>query len=312
MLRLRPHAFAVLPTAMRAPLQRPGAALLPSASLRRAASAAPVTLFSDAQRHFGNFFGKPSPKTAEAPKPKTGLAHQHHIRERAEGDEKEEQAARESAWFQLPFGAPFHTVNIVMVLILANLLSYLAMWYCGDEWRDFFVEHFTLSHANAHRVYPFLTCAFYQEHLLQLAIDVWLLAQFGKTMLGFLGGVRMGVFWAMCSVGGGLLHVGRQWVELNLYGLDPVDVRGRCYGPNPFILGLVGVEGLIFRHLNFMQNPPIPFLVLTAFVMIIDVWRIFTTKPQEHGAATGGALVAYLFWRLPTRSMGLDKLTATM
>ena len=53
-------------------------------------------------------------------------------------------------------------------------------------------------------------------------------------------------------------------------------------------------------------------LVLTAFVMVIDVWRIFTTKPQEHGAATGGALVAYLFWRIPTRYFGLDKLTAAV
>eukprot|EP00009_Paramoeba_aestuarina_P016875 CAMPEP_0201523862 /NCGR_PEP_ID=MMETSP0161_2-20130828/20969_1 /ASSEMBLY_ACC=CAM_ASM_000251 /TAXON_ID=180227 /ORGANISM="Neoparamoeba aestuarina, Strain SoJaBio B1-5/56/2" /LENGTH=287 /DNA_ID=CAMNT_0047923091 /DNA_START=116 /DNA_END=975 /DNA_ORIENTATION=- len=261
-------------------------------------------------RFFGNFFDKkPQAPQQTASTAKTGIAKQQAIREREEmDDEKEEQHAKETAWFSLPFGAPFHTVNIVMILILTNLLIYLAMWYANDEWRDFFVEHFTLSHANAHRIYPFFTCSFYQEHLLQIAIDVWLLTQFGKTMLGFLGGVRMAVFWGMCSLGGGLLHVGRQWVELNLYGMDPVDVRGRCYGPNPFILGLVGVEGLIFRHLNFMQNPPVPFLVLTAFVMIIDVWRIFTTKPQEHGAATGGALVAYLFWRLPTRSMGLDKL----
>ena len=315
MLRLRP-AF-LLATPQMAPLRfAPLRPPFPSVPAQRILpqQTARMSLFAGSQRAFGNLFNRAPPKTApEAGKAKGGLAHQHHIRERTEADEeKEEQAERESAWFKLPFGAPFHTVNIVMVLILTNILSYLAMWYCGDDWRDFFVEHFTLSHANAHRIYPFLTCAFYQEHLLQLAIDVWLLAQFGRTMLGFLGGVRMGVFWAMCSVGGGLLHVGRQWVELNVYGMDPVDVRGRCYGPNPFILGLVGVEGLIFRHLNFMQNPPIPFLVLTAFVMIIDVWRIFTTKPQEHGAATGGALVAYLFWRLPTKSMGLDKLTATM
>ncbi|KNH06794.1 rhomboid-like protein [Perkinsela sp. CCAP 1560/4] len=288
---------------------------LPSLGAQRSIlSHSGITLFTSNHRPFGNFFGRDTPKVQpEVSKIKKGLAHQHSIREREEMDEeKEEQNAKESAWFSLPFGAPFHTVNIVMILILSNLLAYLAMWYCGDEWKDFFVEHFTLSHANAHRIYPFLTCSFYQEHLLQLAIDIWLLAQFGKTMLGFLGGVRMAVFWGMTSIGGGLIHVGRQWVELNVYGMDPVDVRGRCYGPNPFILGLVGVEGLIFRHLNFMQNPPIPFLVLTAFVMIIDVWRIFTTKPQEHGAATGGALVAYLFWRLPTRSMGLDKLTATM
>lgn len=119
------------------------------------------------------------------------------------------------------------------------------------------------------------------------------------------------VFWAMTSVGGGLLHVGRQYFELYC-GVDPLEVRGRCFGPNPFILGLVGVEGLIFRHLNFLQNPPVPFLVLTAFVMVIDVWRIFTTKPEEHGAPTGGALVAYIFWALPTHLYGLDKLTAAM
>ena len=41
--------------------------------------------------------------------------------------------------------------------------------------------------------------------------------------------------------------------------MDPIEVRGRCNGRNPFILGLVDVDGLIFRHLNFMQNPPRPY-----------------------------------------------------
>lgn len=155
------------------------------------------------------------------------------------------------------------------------------------------------------------TNAFYQENLLQLLIDCWLLWQFGNTMLGFLGNTRMTFFAMLCTMGGSLIHVARQKFEL-YYGMDELEVRGRSYGPNPFIMGLVAIEGLIFRHLNFIQQPPIPFLVLTAFVMVIDVWRIFTTKPEEHGASTGGALMAYLFWALPTRMLGLDKLTATL
>ena len=212
----------------------------------------------------------------------------------------------------LPFPAPFHTFNIIMFLFLGNILAYLFMTFCdSDDWRDFVVEHCTLSHENAHRIYPFFTNAFYQEQELQLAIDCWLLWQFGNTVLTFLGGKKMAVFWAMTTFGGGMIHIGRQHVELYL-GHDPIEVRGRCYGPNPFILGLVAVEGLIFRHLNFIQQPPVPFLVLTAFVMVIDVWRIFTTKPEEHGASTGGALVAYVFWALPARFLGLSKLTATI
>jgi len=236
---------------------------------------------------------------------------QHRPDEEQKEEGYEEGGAGNDAWFHLPFMPPFHTVNIVMLLIMANITCYLVMRFGTDDIRDLVVEHFTLSHSNAHRIYPFFTSSLYQEHFLQLAIDVWLLMQFGRTMLGFLGGVRMATFWAMTSFGGGMFHVGRQWAEL-YYGMDPIEVRGRCFGPNPFILGLVGVEGLIFRNLNFMQNPPIPFLILTAFVMIIDVWRIFTTKPQEHGASTGGALVAFVFWRLPTRMMGLDKLTAAI
>lgn len=211
----------------------------------------------------------------------------------------------------LPFPAPFHTINVISVLLIANLVVYFLMNFSTDEVRDQLVEHCTLSHENAHRIYPFFTHALYQENLLQLAIDSWLLMQFGRTMFGFLGGARLLAFCAMCQVGGGLIHVGRQYAQL-YYDMDPLEVRGRCYGANPFILGLVGVEGLIFRNLNFMQNPPVPFLVLTAFVMVIDIWRIFTTKPEEHGASTGGALVAYIFWALPTRKMGLDKLTARM
>jgi membrane associated rhomboid family serine protease len=228
------------------------------------------------------------------------------------GDGEEEAGADKPEEGYLPFPPPFHTINIMSLLLIGNVLCYMIMNFCGnDDVRDFVVEHMTLSHENAWRVYPLLTHAFYQEHLLQLAIDSWLLFQFGSTMMGFLGGKRLAVFWAMTALVGGGLHLGRQQVELYI-GMDPLEVRGRCFGPNPFILGLVGVEGLIFRNMNFLQSPPVPFLVLTAFVMVLDVWRIFTTKPEEHGAPTGGALAAYLFWVLPTRRMGLDKLTAAV
>ena len=252
-------------------------------------------------------------RAAEGPK-KNQLAGYHEVQDYKEDQQKQEEdpfSGNNNQQGYLPFPAPFHTFNIVMLLFLANCLIYGTMNFCNrDDWKDFFVEHFTLSHDNYHRIYPIFTSSFYQEQFLQLAIDCWLLWQFGNTMLGFLGNGRMAFFWAMCCVGGGLIHIARQKFELH-YGIDPLEVRGRCFGPNPFILGLVGVEGLIFRHLNFIQQPPVPFLVLTAFVMVIDVWRIFTTKPEEHSASTGGALVAYFFWLLPTRFMGLDKLTAT-
>ncbi|KEG10848.1 rhomboid-like protein [Trypanosoma grayi] len=252
----------------------------------------------------------------EPKKPDDQLAGFHEVKKYEEKSE-EQQGEQEDPFSNnagpgyLPFPPPFHTINVVMLLFLANIITYLLMNFSGnDDVRDFIVDHLTLSHENAWRIYPLFTNAFYQENLLQLAIDCWLLQQFGKTMLGFLGNVRMTFFAALCTLGGSFIHVARQQFEL-YYGMDPLEVRGRCYGPNPFILGLVGVEGLIFRHLNFIQQPPVPFLVLTAFVMVIDVWRIFTTKPEEHGASTGGALVAYFFWALPTRMLGLDKLTAT-
>ena len=229
-----------------------------------------------------------------------------------EGEEEEEEGRWGPGPGYLPFPPPFHTINIMSLLLLGNVFLYLFVNYIADdEQKDFIIEHFTLSHENAWRGYTLLSHAFYQEHFLQLAIDSWLLWTFGNTMIGFLGGKRLAFFWALATLGGAALHLGRQQVEM-YYGLDPLEVRGRCYGPNPFILGLVAVEGLIFRHLNFIAQPPVPFLVLTAFVMVIDVWRIFTTKPAEHGASTGGALMAYAFWLLPTRYMGMDKLTAAM
>jgi hypothetical protein len=251
-------------------------------------------------------------------KPKNNQVAGFHQIDQWKAKEEEQKEEQEEDPFNkgpgagyLPFPPPFHTINIVMLLFLANIIVYLAMNFTNDNVRDFIIEHFTLSLDNYHRIYPFFTSAMYQEQLIQLAIDCWLLWQFGNTMLGFLGASRMAFFWAMCSLGGGLLHIARHKFEL-YYGIDPLEVRGRCFGPNPFILGLVAVEGLIFRHLNFIQQPPVPFLVLTAFVMVIDVWRIFTTKPEEHGAPTGGALVAYLFWLLPAKCFGLDKLTAAL
>lgn len=233
-----------------------------------------------------------------------------HEDEKKKSDTDDDEGATNEGY--LPFPPPLHTINIMSLLLLGNVLIYLLMnWSGNDDLRDFLIEHFTLSHDNYWKIYPFFTSAFYQEHLLQLAIDGWLLFQFGNTMMGFLGNKRLTFFFALSLLGAGMLHICKQKVEL-YYGMDPLEVRGRVYGPNPFILGLVSVEGLIFRHLNFLQNPPVPFLVLTAFVMVIDVWRIFTMKPDEHGASTGGALVAYIFWALPTSLMGLNKLTAAL
>jgi len=232
-------------------------------------------------------------------------------RDKKQEEEEEEEAEGNANGGYLPFPEPFHTINIMMLLLLGNLIVYIIMYAASDSTRDWMVDNFTLSHENYHLVYPWLTHAFYQENLLQLAIDSWLLWQFGRTQLGFLGNTRLTFFWALCTIGGGFIHVVRQKVML-YYDMDPIEVRGRVFGPNPFILGLVGLEGLIFRNMNFLQNPPVPFLVLTAGVMIIDVWRIFTMKPEEHGSSTGGALVAYIMWALPTRFLGLDKLTAAI
>ncbi|KAH8604130.1 putative Rhomboid family [Trypanosoma vivax] len=251
-------------------------------------------------------------------KPNDELVGTYHIKTHEgkgdddKGHEKESPFTRGPGAGYLPFPPPFHTVNVVMLLFIANVVTYCLMNFSGsDDIRDIIVEHFTLSHENAWRIYPFLTYSLYQENLLQLLIDCWLLNEFGKTMLGFLGNVRMTFFAVLCTLGGGAIQVARQKFEL-YNGRDPLEVRGRCYGPSTFILGFVGMEGLIFRHLNFIQQPPVPFLVLTAFVMVIDVWRIFTVRPEEHGAPTGGALVAYIFWALPTRMLGLDKLTAVL
>lgn len=230
---------------------------------------------------------------------------------REEQEQEDDPFNRSSGPGYLPFPPPFHTINIIMILLTANFLCFLVMRFGDDDWRDFVVEHFTLSLENAHRVYPIFTNAFYQENTLQLAIDCWLLWQFGDTMLAFLGNMRLTFFAALCIAGGSAIHIARQKFEL-YYGMDELEVRGRAYGPNPMIMGLICMEGLIFRHLNFIQQPPIPFVVLAALIMVIDVWRIFTTRPEEHGASTGGALMAALFWALPTRCLGLDKLTATM
>lgn len=272
--------------------------------------------FATSQKNLVKTSGKDQPDAAKAGEP-NALQGVHNIQEYKEEEEQkyEEEQQQENPNNNegyLPFPAPFNTINIIMILFIANCLCYVFMnWIANDDMRDFAVEHFTLSHENWWKIYPIFTHAFYQEQLLQLLIDNWLLCQFGRSTLAFLGGRRLAVFWALTCIGGAAFHVGRQYFEL-YYGHDPLEVRGRCYGPNPFILGLVGVEGLIFRHLNFMQSPPVPFLVMTAFVMIIDVWRIFTTKPEEHGSPTGGALMAYVFWALPTRMLGLSRLTAAI
>ncbi|CAD2220250.1 serine peptidase, Clan S-, family S54 [Angomonas deanei] len=210
------------------------------------------------------------------------------------GEEEENPFGGKSGPGYLPFPPPFHTINIIMILIIANVLTYFIMMYGSDDTRDFLIDHFTLSRDNWTRIYPIFTNALYQENFLQIAIDCYLLYILGDTILNFLGNARTTFLAALCIAGGGLLHIARQELAVH-YGCDELEARGRCYGPNTFIMGLISLEGLIFRHLNFLQQPPVPFLVLTALVMVIDVWRLLNMEVDEHGAATGGALMAYVF-----------------
>lgn len=230
--------------------------------------------------------------------------------DKEEGEEEEEQGGGDDgSRGYLPFPMPFHTFNIIMLLFLGNILCYLFMRLGTDNTRDFLVEHCTLSRENWKRIYPLFTSAFFQENLLQLLIDCWLLTSVGNTLLSFVGNARLTWLCCLCVLGGGVAHLAKQQYFL-FNGEDELVVRGRVYGPNTFIMGLIALEGLIFRHLTFVQQPPIPYLVLTAFVMALDVWRISTMQAEEHGAATGGALMALVFWALPIRLFGMDKLTA--
>lgn len=234
--------------------------------------------------------------------------------ERVENEEEEGSdggSGDDSSRGYLPFRAPFHTFNIVMLLFIGNIICYLLMRFGDDNVRDFLVEHFTVSRENWSRIYPLFTNAFFQENLFQLLIDCWLLSSVGTSLLSFVGNGRLTWLCLLCVLGGSLFHLAKQ--QYFLYcGEDDLLVRGRVYGPNTFIMGLISLDGLIFRHLTFIQQPPIPYLVLTAFVMALDVWRICTFMPEEHGAATGGALMAIVFWALPIRFFGMDKLTAMM
>lgn len=245
---------------------------------------------------------------------KTGSTQREKAIERVETEEEEGGdggSGDDPSRGYLPFRAPFHTFNIIMILFLGNILCYLLM-RCGDDnVRDFLVEHFTVSRENWFRIYPLFTNAFFQENLLQLLIDCWLLSSVGTSLMSFIGNGRLTWLCLLCVLGGSLFHLAKQ--QYFLYcGEDDLLVRGRVYGPNTFIMGLISLDGLIFRHLTFIQEPPIPYLVLTAFVMALDVWRICTFMPEEHGAATGGALMALIFWALPIRFFGMDKLTAMM
>lgn len=241
---------------------------------------------------------------------KTGSQIQKVDKEEEEGGEgsgQEEEDDPNRGY--LPFGAPFHTFNIIMILFIGNILCYLLMTFGSDNTRDFLVDHFTVSRDNWRRIYPLFTNAFFQENLIQLLIDCWLLSSVGNTLLSFIGNGRLTYLAFLCVLGGSIAHLAKQ--QYFLYnGEDELVVRGRVYGPNTFIMGLISLEGLIFRHLTFVQQPPIPYLVLTAFVMALDVWRISTVLPEEHGAATGGALMALVFWALPIKFFGMDKLTA--
>eukprot|EP00796_Vickermania_ingenoplastis_P009114 gene9114-6405_t len=211
----------------------------------------------------------------------------------------------------LPFPPPFHTFNITMLLFLANILCYCCMRFGNDDMRDFLVRHMTLSRDNWTWIYPLFTNAFFQENLLQLLIDCWLLTSVGTSLLSFIGNARLTWLALLCVLGGSFFHLLKQ--QYFLYnGEDELVVRGRVYGPNTFIMGLIAIDGLIFRHMTFVQQPPIPYLVLTALVIALDVWRICTMEPAEHSAATGGAIMAIAFWALPIRFFGMDKLTAIL
>ncbi len=188
---------------------------------------------------------------------------------------------------------------VIFILLIANAVVYVAEDYLGL--RGFTQTRLAL-HANSDlfRPWQLLTYGFLHANVMHLALNMFALWMFGRTMEVVWGSQRFAIYYGVCVLGAAFAQIAMAYIS----GEPSVTV-----GASGGVFGVLLAFGMTFPNQRILLLiPPIP-LKAKYFVIIYGVIELYfgLSRPSSgvaHFAHLGGmvvGLILILYWRKQRR-----------
>lgn len=184
---------------------------------------------------------------------------------------------------------------VIFALLIANAVVFLAEDYLGL--RGLTQTNLAL-HANSQLFRPWqpISYAFLHANVMHLALNMFALWMFGRTMEVVWGSRRFAFYYGVCVLGAALVQIATAYID----GAPSVTV-----GASGGVFGVLLAFGMTFPNQRILLLfPPIP-LPAKYFVIIYGAIELYfgltrTSSGVAHFAHLGGmvfGLVLILYWR---------------
>lgn len=193
---------------------------------------------------------------------------------------------------------------VIKNLIIINGLFWLAQITIGRDAIDMtglFALHYYES--EYYKPWQFLTYMFMHDpnsffHILFNMFGLWM---FGSTLENLWGSVRFVIFYLLCGLGAGFVHMGALWYDFHKlpYELLMSRIDIPTLGASGAVMGIFAAFGYTFPN-SEMIILPIPFPVKAKYAMVglvvLDIIGGISNDQSgvAHFAHVGGALVGIL------------------
>jgi membrane associated rhomboid family serine protease len=193
---------------------------------------------------------------------------------------------------------------VIKNLIIINGLFWLAQITIGRDAIDMtglFALHYYES--EYYKPWQFLTYMFMHDpnsffHILFNMFGLWM---FGSTLENLWGSVRFIIFYLLCGLGAGFVHMGALWFDFHKLPyellMNRIDIP--TLGASGAVMGIFAAFGYTFPN-SEMIILPIPFPIKAKYAMIglvvLDIIGGISNNQSgvAHFAHVGGAVVGIL------------------
>ncbi|MFN4768705.1 MAG: rhomboid family intramembrane serine protease [Candidatus Kapaibacterium sp.] len=195
-------------------------------------------------------------------------------------------------------------IAINVIVFVASALILPGLSFDGESLSNVFERTFALMPQGSEMFYPYWQLLSYQflhgglGHLFFNMLALWM---FGSELEQIWGSSRFLVYYLLCGIGGGLLHLA-------------IDAGAPTVGASGAIMGVLVGFGMTFPDRPVMMFPlfiPIPARIFVVIYALIDLYSGISSSMDgiAHFAHLGGAITGVLLLKFGERSGFLGSVT---
>ncbi len=192
---------------------------------------------------------------------------------------------------------------MVRLIILINIVVYLAWSYYGTDEDGFMAQNFLISWSALAegRYWTLISSVFSHNMLMHILINMYVFFGFGSIMETVLGSWRFLRFYLFAGILSSLLHATVSAFLMQDPGIQALGASGA-------ICGVVAVFALMFprEKILLLGIIPIPAIFGALLAVGLDLWGLSAQThggglPIGHGAHLGGTIAGVLYYFLVLR-----------